>query len=38
MTNFLKVMSRKENYKLYNELENQGLFDKVTLDNYKNFL
>lgn len=36
--NFAEVMSRKENHMLYPKLKEMGLFEKVTQDNYKEYL
>lgn len=38
MENFAEVMSRKENHVLYPKLKEMGLFEKVTQDNYEEYL
>lgn len=38
LENFAEVMSRKENHVLYPKLKEMGLFEKVTQDNYEEYL
>lgn len=38
LENFAQVMSRKENHVLYPKLKEMGLFEKVTQDNYEEYL